>query len=76
MPGTQMQNGVFLVNRGDLPGAEKAYREALYLNRQLVPAYLNLADLLWRLIRTMATPCTPWGCWRRAVTTRKRLWPT
>ena len=46
MPGTQMQTGVFLVNRGDLPGAEKAYREALYLNRQLVPAYLNLADLL------------------------------
>ncbi len=46
MPGVQLQLGVFLVSRGDLPAAEAAYREALYLNPQLVPAYLNLADLL------------------------------
>ena len=46
MPETQLQLGVFLAERGDLPAAEAAYREALRLNRQLVPAYLNLADLL------------------------------
>ena len=46
MPETQLQKGVFYVERGDLPSAEAAYREALLLNRQLVPAYLNLADLL------------------------------
>nr|WP_241263341.1 tetratricopeptide repeat protein [Parahaliea mediterranea] len=46
MPGSQMQLAVFLGNRGDLPGAEAAYREALYLNPQLIPARLNLADLL------------------------------
>jgi tetratricopeptide (TPR) repeat protein len=46
MPETQLQLGVFYLERGDLPAAEAAYREALLLNRQLVPAYLNLADLL------------------------------
>jgi len=46
MPGVQLQLGVFYVTRGDLPAAEAAYREALYLNPQLLPAYLNLADLL------------------------------
>jgi tetratricopeptide (TPR) repeat protein len=46
MPETQLQKGVFYVGRGDLPSAEAAYREALLLNNQLVPAYLNLADLL------------------------------
>jgi Tfp pilus assembly protein PilF len=46
MPGVQLQLGVFLVSRGDLQAAEAAYREALYLNPQLIPAYLNLADLL------------------------------
>ena len=46
MPGVQLQTGVFLVNRGDLPAAEAAYREALYLNPELIPARLNLADLL------------------------------
>jgi tetratricopeptide (TPR) repeat protein len=46
MPETQLQLGVFYVQRGDLEAAEAAYREALRLNPQLVPAYLNLADLL------------------------------
>ncbi|MEH6637339.1 MAG: tetratricopeptide repeat protein, partial [Halioglobus sp.] len=46
MPGIQLQLGIFYVTRGDMPAAEKAYREALYLNTQLIPAYLNLADLL------------------------------
>jgi tetratricopeptide (TPR) repeat protein len=46
MPETQLQKGIFYVERGDLPSAEAAYREALLLNHQLVPAYLNLADLL------------------------------
>jgi len=46
MPSVQLQMGVFHVNRGDVPAAEAAYREALSLNRQLIPAYLNLADLL------------------------------
>jgi predicted CXXCH cytochrome family protein len=51
MPGVQLQTGVFLLNRGDLSGAEAAYREALFLNPQLVPAHLNLADLLRALDR-------------------------
>ena len=46
MPETQLQLGVFYVERGDLPSAERAYREAISLNPQLVPAYLNLADQL------------------------------
>jgi predicted CXXCH cytochrome family protein len=46
MPGVLMQLGVFHATRGDAPRAEADYREALYLNPQLVPAYLNLADLL------------------------------
>ena len=46
MPGVQMQLGLFYGNRGDLPAAEGAYREALHLNPQLIPAMLNLADLL------------------------------
>ncbi len=46
MPGVQLQLGIFHANRGDTKAAEAAYREALYLNRQLIPAHLNLADLL------------------------------
>jgi predicted CXXCH cytochrome family protein len=46
MPGIQLQLGLFYTNRGDLPSAEKAYREAIRINRQMVPAMLNLADLL------------------------------
>ena len=34
------------LSQADLSGAEAAYREALFLNPQLVPAHLNLADLL------------------------------
>jgi len=46
MPGVQLQLGIFYAGRGDLPSAEAAYREAIYLNPQLIPALLNLADLL------------------------------
>lgn len=46
MPGTQLQLGLFYSSRGDTVAAEKSYREALHLNGQLLPAYLNLADLL------------------------------
>jgi tetratricopeptide (TPR) repeat protein len=46
MPGVQLQLGIFYVTRGDDKAAEAAYREALHLNSQLIPAYLNLADLL------------------------------
>ena len=46
MPGVQLQLGIFYTNRGDLPAAEGAYREAIHLNPHLVPALLNLADLL------------------------------
>jgi tetratricopeptide (TPR) repeat protein len=46
MPSIQMQMGLFYTRRGDGPAAEAAYREAIYLNSQMIPAYLNLADLL------------------------------
>jgi len=46
MPATAMQLGIFNATRGDFPAAEAAYREALFLNPQLISAYLNLADLL------------------------------
>jgi Tfp pilus assembly protein PilF len=46
MPEAQLQLGIFYLSRGDQDSAEKAYREALFLNNQLIPAYLNLADLM------------------------------
>ena len=92
MPGVQLQLGYFLVTRGDLPAAEAAYREALYLNPQLVPAYLNLADLLRAQVRDDEARkqllqaleiapdngdyCTPWGCWKRAARSRRKPWVT
>ncbi len=46
MPGVLVQLGLFYAMRQELPAAKKAYREALRINIQMVPAYLNLADLL------------------------------
>ena len=46
MPGMNLELGLFHLRRGDLPAAEMAYREAIAINPQLVPARLNLADLL------------------------------
>ena len=46
MPSSHMQLGLFRANRGDYPASERAYREARRINHQLIPAYLNLADLL------------------------------
>jgi tetratricopeptide (TPR) repeat protein len=46
MPGVQLQLGIFYLTRGENAAAEAAYREALSLNPQLIPAYLNLADQL------------------------------
>ena len=46
MPRVQMQLGVFYLGRGDVKAAEDAYREALHITPQLVPAYLNLADMM------------------------------
>jgi len=46
MPSVNLQSGLFNLARGDYPGAEMAYREALDQNPQLLPARLNLADLL------------------------------
>lgn len=46
MPNTHMQLGVFYLARQNIAAAEAAYREAIRLNVQLIPAYLNLADLM------------------------------
>jgi predicted CXXCH cytochrome family protein len=46
MPGVLLQLGNFYSLRGDAPAAEAVFREALHLNPQLIPALLNLADLL------------------------------
>ncbi|MCP5163683.1 MAG: tetratricopeptide repeat protein [Pseudomonadales bacterium] len=93
MPETQLQMGIFEVGRGDLEQAEAHYREALALNPQLVPGYLNLADVLrargrddeareqllsryWNSPPKVATPCTPWGCWKPAPAMPNRRWTT
>jgi predicted CXXCH cytochrome family protein len=46
MPSMNLQLGVFHQTRGDRPAAETAYRRAVAGNPQLIPARLNLADLL------------------------------
>ncbi len=46
MPATHMQLGIYYMAKGDAQRAENAYREALRINAQLIPAYLNLADLM------------------------------
>lgn len=46
MPSVQLQLGVFHLARQNPGAAEAAYREALHLNPQLIPAYLNLADMM------------------------------
>lgn len=46
MPSVQMQLGVFYMGRQNYAAAESAYREALHLNAHLIPAYLNLADMM------------------------------
>ena len=40
--------GNALREMGDLAGAENAYRKAIADDPTLAPAYLNLAELLWR----------------------------
>ena len=45
MPSVLMQLGRFYSDRGDIPRAEDAYREALQIDSRMVTAYLNLADL-------------------------------
>ncbi len=44
-PSVQLQLADFYRARGDTVQARAAYRQAIALNRQLVPAYLNYADL-------------------------------
>ncbi len=45
MPGNCVSLGLFYVDRGEAQLAEDAYRRALRIDRQFIPAYLNLADL-------------------------------
>ena len=45
LPGHDVSLGLFLADRGDMLRAEAAYRIALQIDRQFVPAYVNLADL-------------------------------
>ncbi len=45
MPGIQLQLGIFYGARQQWHNAETAYRQALAINSQFVPALLNLADL-------------------------------
>jgi predicted CXXCH cytochrome family protein len=45
-PEAHVNLGNFAVARGDVAGAERAYRHALALDPDWVPGYVNLADLL------------------------------
>lgn len=45
-PQAWINHGNFLLARHDLQGAESAFRQALVVNPQFVPAWVNLADLL------------------------------
>ena len=45
MPGIQLQIGTFFTTQLEWEEAEKAYQRALFMNPQLLPAQLNLADL-------------------------------
>jgi predicted CXXCH cytochrome family protein len=46
MPWSHLNRGVFAADRGDVPGAEAAYRTALRLDPGFLPARFNLANLL------------------------------
>ncbi|TXI18139.1 MAG: tetratricopeptide repeat protein, partial [Nitrosomonas sp.] len=50
-PGAQVSLGNFYLARGETAKAEQAYREALYLDVNSVPAYVNYADLLHKMDR-------------------------
>jgi len=50
-PGAQVSLGDFHTARGEYAEAEQAYREALFLDKNWVSAYLNYADLLRRMDR-------------------------
>ncbi len=45
-PESQLSLGVFYTNRKMLEKAEKAYKEALYLQPQFVPGYINYSNFL------------------------------
>ncbi len=50
-PGAQVSLGNFYLARRELTKAEQAYREALFLDVNWVPAYVNYADLLRKMNR-------------------------
>ncbi|WP_431064875.1 tetratricopeptide repeat protein [Methylotuvimicrobium sp.] len=50
-PAAQVNLGNFYSVRDETDSAERAYREALQLDSNWVPAYINLADLLRRIKR-------------------------
>lgn len=51
MPGNLLALGLFHTNRREARLAEAAYRGALRLDRQFIPAHLNLADLFRQMGR-------------------------
>lgn len=50
-PGAQVSLGNFYSARDKIAQAEQAYREALYLDANSIPAYINYADMLRKLNR-------------------------